>query len=105
MTAAAAADLTDVHIAGGVNDAGEAFCSVTAVTGDRRLFVGQLDTATVRRMAMDWLECAEAADQDAAVLRVVRRLELPDELAGAVVIELRNSRGDGYEAPPVRPDE
>lgn len=91
----AADDLVSIDVRSGVNERGEGFCTIVATTGDGRMILGQLDPTTVRRMAMDWLESAEAAEQDAAVLRCVRKLELPDELAGAVVAELRNSRADG----------
>jgi hypothetical protein len=77
-----------------VNERGEPFLSVVAVTEGGRFIAGQLDPNEARQMALAWLAAAEAAEQDAAVLRCIRKLELPDELAGAVVIELRNSRGD-----------
>lgn len=87
-------DLVSIDVRSGVNERGEGFLTVVATAGNGRMILGQLDPATVRRMAMDWLESAEAAEQDAAVLRCIRRLELPDELAGAIVTELRNSRSD-----------
>ena len=87
-------DLRGIDVRSGVNERGEGFLTVIATAGDGRMILGQLDPATVRRMAMDWLEAAEAAEQDAAVLRCVRKLELPDELAGAVIAELRDSRAD-----------
>jgi hypothetical protein len=88
-------DLADVHVTSGVNDRLEGFVVVTATSGSGRFLVGQLEPDVVRGMALQWLEAAEAAEQDAAVMRVLRKLELPDELAGAVVVELRNSRSDG----------
>jgi hypothetical protein len=87
-------DLTGIEVRSGVNEKGEGFLTVIATAGDGRMILGQLDPATVRRMAMDWIESAEAAEQDAAVLRCIRKLELPEELAGAVIAELRNSRTD-----------
>ena len=87
-------DLASVTVTSGVNDRGEPFLTVTATTEGGRFIVGQVDPATARQQAMAFLGAAEAAEQDAAVLRVIRKLELPDELAGAVVIELRNSRTD-----------
>ena len=87
-------DLVSIDIRSGVNESGNGFLTIVATTGDGRMILGQLDPATVRRMAMDWLESAEAAEQDAAVLRCIRKLELPEELAGAIVTELRNSRPD-----------
>lgn len=89
-------DLGGIEVENGVNEDGVPFLSVRATGEGRRgrsvALVGQLPPETVRTMAMDWLGAAEAAEQDAAVLRVLRRLELPDELAGLVVTELRNSR-------------
>jgi len=86
-------DLGDIHIASGVNERGEGFCTVTASSRDGRvILVGQLSPAEVRQHALAYLEAAEGAEQDAAALRVIRTLELPDELAGAIIIELRNSR-------------
>ena len=87
-------DLVSIDIRSGVNEKGDGFLTVIATAGNGRMILGQLDPATVRRLAMDWLESAEAAEQDAAVLRCIRKLELPEELAGAIVTELRNSRPD-----------
>jgi len=85
-------DLTSIDVRSGVNEAGDGFLTIIATAGDGRMILGQLDPTTVRRMAMDWVEAAEAAEQDAAVLRCIRKLELPEQLAGAIVAELRNSR-------------
>lgn len=87
-------DLAGIEVRSGVNEAGAGFLTIVVTTGDGRMILGQLDPAAVRRMAMDWLASAEAAEQDAAVLRCLRKLKLPDELAGAIVVELRNSRSD-----------
>jgi hypothetical protein len=86
-------DLLSVDVRSGVNEQGEGFCTIVATSAAGQMWVGQLPPSTVRRMAMDWIEAAEAAEQDAAVLRCVRHLDLPDDLAGAIVIELRNTRG------------
>lgn len=85
-------DLASINLTSGVNEKGDGFVSVACHTAGGRIILGQLDPATVRRMAMDWLESAEAAEQDAAVLRCIRKLELPDQLAAMVVTELRNTR-------------
>jgi hypothetical protein len=86
-------DLESIFITSGVNEEGNGFLTVAAHSTKREIMVGQLDPETVRSMAMDWLGAAEAAEQDAAVLRVMRRLELPDQVAGLVITELRESRG------------
>lgn len=90
----AADDLASINVTNSVNEQGEPFLTVTAVTEGGRFIPGQLDPNEVRKMALAWLASAEAAEQDAAVLRCIRKLELPDDLAGAIVIELRNSRSD-----------
>lgn len=88
-------ELESIYITSGVNERGEGFLNVAAHSGDGVILLGQLDPATVRRMAMDWLEAAEAAEQDAAVLRLIRKLDLPERLAGAIITELRESRDPG----------
>jgi hypothetical protein len=84
--------LAGVFVTSGVNEAGAGFLTVAAHGTDGTIMVGQLAPAEVRAMALAWLESAEAAEQDAAVLRVIRHLDLPDGFAGAVITELRNSR-------------
>lgn len=87
-------DLASIHIESGVNDQGEGFCHIFAHATDRTILVGQLELGTVRELALNFLAVAEAAEQDAAVLRAIRKLELPDDLAGHIIVELRNSRKD-----------
>lgn len=85
-------DLVSIDVRSGVNESGTGFLTVVATAGNGRMILGQLDPATVRHMALDWIEAAEAAEQDAAVLRCIRKLELPDAMAGAIIAELRDSR-------------
>jgi hypothetical protein len=85
-------DLRSIDVRSGVNERGEPFLTVVARAEGGSMIMGQLDPEEVRQMALAWLGAAEAAEQDAAVLRCVRKLELPDELAAAVIVELRNSR-------------
>lgn len=85
-------DLEGIFMTDGVNDAGEPFVTVSAHGTDGTILVGQLSPAEVRQHALGYLEVAEAAEQDAAVLRVIRNLRIDDELAGLVVMELRKSR-------------
>ena len=87
-------ELQSIFVTSGVNDAGNPFCTIAAHSDDGAILLGQLSPDEVRQMALAWLGAAEAAEQDAAVLRVVRNLELPDQMAGAVIIELRAMRGD-----------
>lgn len=86
-------DLQHIEIRSGVNNKLEGFCTIVVTTEGNRMLLGQLEPDVVRGMAMEWMSAAEAADQDAAVLRCIRKLELPDELAGAIVTELRETRG------------
>ena len=86
------AQLTNIFITSGVNDKGEGFLTTAAHGDDGTILIGQLTPEECRAHALRYLESAEAADQDAAVFRVLRKLELPDQLAAMVVTELRNER-------------
>jgi hypothetical protein len=88
----AADDIAGIECRSGVNDRDQGFITVVVTTGDERMLLGQLDAATARQLGMQFLEVAEAAEQDAAVMRVIHKLDLPEELAGAVIAELRDSR-------------
>jgi hypothetical protein len=85
-------ELEGIEVRSGVNDAGNGFCTIVVTAGGGRMLLGQLDPTEVRKMALAWLETAEAAEQDAAVLRLIRKLELPDQIAGLIITELRDSR-------------
>lgn len=85
-------NLAAVNVSSGVNEHGEGFLTVAASSADGTILIGQLSPTEVRGMALQWLEIAEAAEQDAAVLRCIRKLQLPDKLAGAVIQELRSGR-------------
>jgi len=86
--------LSNIYMTSGVNEKGEGFVTVAAHGDKGTILTGQLSPAEVRAHALAMLESAEGADQDAAVLRVVRKLDLPEQLAGAVITELRESRED-----------
>ena len=85
-------DLAGIYMTSGVNERGEGFVTVAAHGSTGTILAGQLSPDEVRAHALGYLETAEAADQDAAVLRCIRKLELPEELAGAIITELRSSR-------------
>lgn len=85
-------ELRSIDLTSGVNERGEGFVTVSVSTDERELAIGQLSPVEVRLMALSWLEAAEAAEQDAAVLRCVRKLGLQDQLAAMVITELRASR-------------
>jgi hypothetical protein len=85
-------DLERIEVRNGVNEDGEGFVSIICRTTGGALIPGQLSPDELRQMALQWLSVAEAAEQDAAVLRLIRKLELPDAIAGLIVKELRDSR-------------
>jgi len=87
-------ELSSISISSGVNENGVGFLTVSCISTDKEMFVGQLDPETVRKLALDWLESAEAAEQDAAVFRLFRKMDIEDAVLGAVITELRNSRSD-----------
>lgn len=87
-----ASDLDGIEMRNGVNERGEPFITVIARSRSGAMWLGQLTPQEARDHAMAYLATAEAAEQDAAVLRCVRKLDLPDELAGMVISELRDSR-------------
>lgn len=88
-------ELREIYMTSGVNDKGEGFITVAAHGAEGTILVGQMPPELVRTHALDYLETAEAAEQDAAVLRIIRKLELPDQMAGLVITELRESRENG----------
>lgn len=79
----------------GVNEAGDGFVTVRIegeVDGRPVVLVGQLDPERTGGVGTDFHAAAEAARQDGATLRTIRRLDLPIELAGRIVAELRRTR-------------
>jgi hypothetical protein len=87
--------LSGIDVASGVNVKGEPFCHVAATAEDGLELLGQLDPFEVRRMALGWLEAAEAAVHDAAVFReLVETLELAPSTAAVFLEGLRRHRGD-----------
>jgi len=71
------------------------FCHVTVQAENGRFCEGQLEPETVRRMAFDWLEAAEAAIHDAAVYKMLReKMDVPDGTAARFIAELRDYRAD-----------
>jgi hypothetical protein len=89
---------TNIEVASGVNSQGKPFCHVM-VDGKPR---GQLTPNEVRSMAMQWLEAAEAAEHDSALLRWATTVgrdgtsPLDLESASALIAELRQFRGDDH---------
>lgn len=93
-------DVTGIEIRSGVNEDGVGFNTVVVTTEDGRMMLGQLDPATVRTMALDWLGAAEAAETDAIVYRLLRdRFGLDFPVIGMFVANMRELRdGGGAEA-------
>lgn len=74
---------------------GSAFCHVTATDPDGTEMHGQMTPGEVRAIALQWLEAAEAADQDAAVhALLVERFGLDTTIAGDMLIALRARRAE-----------
>lgn len=91
-----------VQATGGVAHSGRPFVTITARVHEGIVVVAQVGTDEVRRIAHDWIEVAESADQDAATLAVTRALGLPDKLASLVVQEMRTARQrDEAQQPPI----
>jgi hypothetical protein len=86
-------DLVSVEVRSGVSERGDPFCTVVAETSTRQLLLGQLPPDTVRQMALDFLGAAEAAETDAIVFRLLRRVGLEDAAIGRFVADMRDERG------------
>ncbi len=88
--------LSGIYIGSGVSGkTHEPFCHVTCQATDGTFCEGQLDPDTVRRMAYDWLEAAEAAIHDAAVFDLLTKdMSLPEGKAALFINELREHRQD-----------
>lgn len=74
------------------------FCTVEAKAEDGSLMVGQLDVGEVRNMAMQFLEVAEAAEQDSLIFRVMTRptgMGAPPGAVAQLVKDLRKERTFG----------
>jgi hypothetical protein len=84
--------LSNIFMTSGVNEKGEGFITIAAHGDDGTILIGQMSPDEVRKHALAYLESAEAADQDAAVLRIIQKLELPEQLAGMIIGELRENR-------------
>lgn len=86
--------LKDIFVTNGVNTKGEPFVTIAAHSSDGIILLGQLSPEELRQHALNYIACAEAAEQDAATLRTIRDLGLPEELAGAIIHNLRDNRKD-----------
>lgn len=86
-----------ITIESGINDRAEPFCHVI-VNGKVH---GQMTPNEVRGMAMQWLEAAEAAEHDSALVRFLMtptpsKPALTLDAAAMLLGELRQHRGDDH---------
>ena len=88
-------ELANIFMTSGVNEDGEGFVHIAAHSSEGGIIlIGQLSPNHVREHGAACFEAAEAADQDAAVLRTIRKLGIDDKLASLIITELRNTRED-----------
>lgn len=98
MPAKTWAGLTRVEVTSGTADDGDnnyrGFVTVRALAEDGSFMAGQLGPDEVRQMAMQFLEAAEAAEQDAVVFRVLTdKVGVPVNIVAQVVMDMRKARG------------
>jgi hypothetical protein len=89
--------LADVYMTTGLTTAEdgsyEAFVSISCQDAKGNIFTGQASPDEVRTMALRWLECAEAADQDRIVMTMLTRdLEIPAQHAAGFIRAMREER-------------
>jgi len=88
-------ELANIFMTSGVNDDGEGFIHISAHSAEGGIIlIGQLSPEQMREHGAACFEAAEAADQDAAVLRTIRKLGIDEKLAALIITELRDSRED-----------
>ena len=87
-------NLSNIFMTSGVNKEGEGFVTVSAHGDKGTILAGQLSPDEIRDHALAYLTAAEAADQDAAVYRVIVRLDIPEpeRFASMIITELRKHR-------------
>ena len=86
-------DLVSIDVRSGVNEKGDGFCTLVATGGDGRMLLGQMPPDLIRKIAMDYLAAAEAAETDAIVYRLLlNKFGLPLEAVGAFVADMRDER-------------
>ena len=86
-------DLASIDVQSGVNDKGEGFCTLVATSKSGDIMLGQLTPDEVRKLALDYLGVAEAAETDAIVFRLLKdKFGLPLEVIGAFINDMRDER-------------
>ena len=90
--------LVRVEVTSGTADDGEGryrgFVTVRALAEDGSIMAGQLDPAEVRQMALQFLEVAEAAEQDALIFKVMtEKVGVEAMVVAGLIMDLRKARG------------
>jgi hypothetical protein len=71
----------------------EGFLTISCQDQGGNIFTGQASPNEVRKMALKWLEAAEAADQDCIVMTMLTRdLDIPAQHAAGFVRQMREER-------------
>ena len=95
MTTMSDDDLASIEIRSGVNEHGKGFCHVMARAEGGRILMGQVDPATVRTMALDWLGAAEAAETDAIIYGLLtEKFGLDLDIVGHFIADMRDARNE-----------
>jgi hypothetical protein len=69
------------------------FVTISCQDTKGNVFTGQSDPDEIRAMALKWLECAEAADQDRIVMTMLTRdLDIPAQHAAGFIRGMREER-------------
>jgi hypothetical protein len=88
-------DIISIDVRSGVNEKGAGFITIVATTEDKEFKMGQVDPKTLRGMALQFLEAAEAAETDAIIYKLLQnkfRLDLP--AVAMFISEIREMRED-----------
>lgn len=93
------AELVNVEVISGTAQDGptqyRGFVTIRAVDTAGSIMMGQLDPKTLRDMAMQFLEVAEAAEQDAIVFTMLTRdFDLSSDTAAMFVHKMRDERAE-----------
>jgi hypothetical protein len=87
--------LVSIDLVSGVNEKGEGFVTISAVSDTKILLVGQLPPNIVRDLGKQCFEAAEAAEVDAILYRLLQdKFGLELHVIGAFITDIRNARGD-----------
>jgi len=88
-------DIIAIDVRSGVNEKAEGFITIVATTEDKEFKMGQVDPKTLRGLALQFLEAAEAAETDAIIYQLLQnkfKLDLP--AIAMFISEIRDMRED-----------